>query len=202
MCGYVLVSTVAADALVLLPQAISIHQHQAIIWTNDGILLIQTWGTNFSEILSEIHTFSFKKMHLKMSCGIRRPFCLSLNVLKSSQITATHLQMSYWDLTTIQKIFCMDSQRPSWPLVESPFVNYYIDIYVPLHPITESKNDNMAHSSAFWQSYHCCNTLQYIMIPHTAHHWQRWNEDQYKDGLSQVWDSHVKDKRVMRPYYL
>ena len=41
-------------------------QRQAIIWTNAGILLIQTLGTNFREILSEIHTFSFKKMHLKM----------------------------------------------------------------------------------------------------------------------------------------
>ena len=42
-------------------------RRQAIIWTNAGILLIQTLRTNFSEILSEIHTFLFKKMHLKMS---------------------------------------------------------------------------------------------------------------------------------------
>ena len=54
---------------------------QAIIWTNAGILLIRTLGTNFSEILSEIHTFSFKKMHLKMSSGKWRPFCLGLYVL-------------------------------------------------------------------------------------------------------------------------
>ena len=40
---------------------------QAIIWTSDGILLIRTLGTNFSEILSEIHSFSFTKTHLKMS---------------------------------------------------------------------------------------------------------------------------------------
>ena len=31
---------------------------QVIIWTNIGILLIQTLGINFSEILSEIHIFS------------------------------------------------------------------------------------------------------------------------------------------------
>ena len=30
-------------------------RRQAIIWTNVGILLIQTLGTNFSEILREIH---------------------------------------------------------------------------------------------------------------------------------------------------
>ena len=56
-------------------------RRQAIIITSAGILLIGTLGTNFSEILSEIHTFSFKKMHLKMSSGKRRPFCLGLNVL-------------------------------------------------------------------------------------------------------------------------
>ena len=55
-------------------------RRQAIIWTNDGILLIWPLGTN-SEILSEIHSFSFKKMHLKMSSGKWRPLCFGLNVL-------------------------------------------------------------------------------------------------------------------------
>ena len=54
---------------------------QAIIWTNTGILLIGPLGTNFSEILIEIQTFSFKKMYLKMSSGKWWPFCLGLNVL-------------------------------------------------------------------------------------------------------------------------
>ena len=53
---------------------------QAIIWTNAGILLIGPLGTNFSEILIEILTFSYKKMRLKVSAK-RRPFCLGLNVL-------------------------------------------------------------------------------------------------------------------------
>ena len=55
-------------------------QRHAIIWPSDGILLIPTLGTNFSEILSEIHTFSLKKMQLKMSSRKWRPFCLALNV--------------------------------------------------------------------------------------------------------------------------
>ena len=54
-------------------------RRQAITWTNVGILLIGPLGTNFSEI--EIHTFSFKKIHLKMSIGKWRSFCLGLNVL-------------------------------------------------------------------------------------------------------------------------
>ena len=56
-------------------------QNQAIISTNAGILLIGPLGTNFSEILIAIETFSFKKKHLKMSSGKYRPFCLGLNVL-------------------------------------------------------------------------------------------------------------------------
>ena len=61
-------------------------RRQAIIWANAGILLIRRLGTNFSEILIEIHTFSFKKMHLKMSSGKWRPFCLGLNVLTDAYI--------------------------------------------------------------------------------------------------------------------
>ena len=57
-------------------------QRQAIIWTNAGILLIECLGTNFSRILIEIQTFSFKEMHLNMLSGKFRPFCLDLNVLK------------------------------------------------------------------------------------------------------------------------
>ena len=33
-------------------------------------------------MLIEIHIFSFKKIHLKMSSGKWRPFCLGLNVLR------------------------------------------------------------------------------------------------------------------------
>ena len=57
-------------------------RRQAIISTNAGILSISPLGTNFSEFLIEIETFSFKKMHLNMSSGKWRPFCLSHNVLR------------------------------------------------------------------------------------------------------------------------
>ena len=59
-------------------------RRQAIIWTNDGILLIRTLGTNFSETLSKIQSFLFKKMHLKLSSAKWRLFRLSLNELKRS----------------------------------------------------------------------------------------------------------------------
>ena len=47
-----------------------------------GILLIGPLGTKFCEILITINTFSFMKMHLKMSSAKWQPFCLSLNVFK------------------------------------------------------------------------------------------------------------------------
>ena len=59
-------------------------RRQAIIRTNSGILLIEPLRTNFNEILIEIHIFSFKKIHFKMSSGKWRPFCLGLNVLSDS----------------------------------------------------------------------------------------------------------------------
>ena len=40
-------------------------RRQVIIWTNAGILLIRPLGTNFSEILIGIQTFSLTKMHSK-----------------------------------------------------------------------------------------------------------------------------------------
>ena len=67
--------------IIVLDNGLSPGRRQAIIWTNAEILLIGPLGTNFSEIWIVIHTFSFKKMHLKMSSAKWRPFRLGLNVL-------------------------------------------------------------------------------------------------------------------------
>ena len=75
-------------------------QCQAIIWTNAGILLTGPLGTNSSEILIEIRTFSFKKMHLKMSSGKWRPLFLGLNVLThnlNSSVPVTQLSL-HWSV--------------------------------------------------------------------------------------------------------
>ena len=55
--------------------------HQAIIWTNAGILVIGPLGINFSEILIKINIFSFKKMHVKLSSAKWRLFRLGLSEL-------------------------------------------------------------------------------------------------------------------------
>ena len=77
-------------------------RRQAIIWTNAGILFIGLSGTNFSEILIEILTFSFKKMCLKLSSAKWRPFCLSLNVLThwSQGIHGVFLALTHWNAFT------------------------------------------------------------------------------------------------------
>ena len=74
-------------------------RRQASIWTNAELLLIGPWGTTFSEILIEIYTFSFKKMHLKMSSGKWWRFCLGLNVLneyKAVSMVSGHVH--HWHL--------------------------------------------------------------------------------------------------------
>ena len=53
---------------------------KAIISSSAGTMLNRSLATSFSEILN--HTFSFKKMHLKLSPAKWRPFCLGLNVLR------------------------------------------------------------------------------------------------------------------------
>ena len=62
-------------------------RHQAVIWTNAGILLIGPLGRSFGWIVIKNHIFPFKKMLLKMSSGKWRPFCLGLNVLKNCDDT-------------------------------------------------------------------------------------------------------------------
>ena len=69
-------------AIIRSDNGLSPGRCQAIFWTNAGILLIGPPGTNFNEILTAIHTFSFKKIHLKLSFGKWRPSYLCLNVLK------------------------------------------------------------------------------------------------------------------------
>ena len=79
ICGGKL-TTIGSD------NGLSPGRRQAIIWTNDGILLFRTLGTNFSEILSKIHSFSFKKTHLKLSSAKGRLSRLGLNELTTVKV--------------------------------------------------------------------------------------------------------------------
>ena len=62
-------------------------RRQANISTNAGILFIRPLGTNFNEILIEIHIFSFKKIPFenvvwKMASILSRPQCVNRMCLK------------------------------------------------------------------------------------------------------------------------
>ena len=91
---------VSKQTIIGSDNGLSPGRRQAIIWTNAGILLIGTLGTNFSEILIKILIFSFKKMGLKVSSAKWRPFCLGLNVLA----LAIHQVFGYF-----HQIDCADS---------------------------------------------------------------------------------------------
>ena len=52
-------------------------RHQAITWTNAGMLLIVPLGTNFSEILVEIYVFFIKKTYLNCRQEIGDDFVLA-----------------------------------------------------------------------------------------------------------------------------
>ena len=66
-------------------------RRQAIIWINAGMLLIVTLRTNFSEILSEMHAFYFKKIHLDLNMLNLEPpshYCYVITGPTASQITS------------------------------------------------------------------------------------------------------------------
>ena len=86
---------VVKPTIIRSDNGLSPGRRQAIIWTNAGILLIGPLGTNFSEILTRIQTFSFKKMHLKMSSAKCYQFCLGLNVLTILFIVSPCRWLSY-----------------------------------------------------------------------------------------------------------
>ena len=91
-------------------------RRQAIIWTSAGLLLIGPLGTNFSEILIEILTFSFKKTHLEVSSAKRRP--LGLNVLTlelpgdfaRSQQSFSMKSSGHW----ATNVPCLHQHMPMW----------------------------------------------------------------------------------------
>ena len=105
-------------------------RRQAIIWTNVGILLIAPLGTNFSEILSEIHSLSFRKMHLKMSSAKWRPFCLGLNVLNKS--------ISSWNLSMLYKWTRPPEAWVMAPHLTKIYIGLTVGQFMTCHPCAPS----------------------------------------------------------------
>ena len=106
---------------------LSPKRRQAIIWTNAWILLIRLLGTNFNEILIGIQTFSFRKMHLKMSSAKRRPFSFGLNVLKQFGMQSVKVCMSMnrpfslWAGVPVHEAGCLPNETDEWWLSVGSF---------------------------------------------------------------------------------
>ena len=77
-------------------------RHQAIVWTNAGILLIWPLGTNFREMLIEIHKFSFlnefEYVIWKMAAILSRPQCDNgaLSTLVQMMVACIHYLNHCW----------------------------------------------------------------------------------------------------------
>ena len=77
-------------------------RRQAIIWSNARIMLIRPLGTNFSEILIGVRTFSFRKMDLKMSFANWCPFVsasMSQGLLSRCLCVSLFVNNIYWNQT-------------------------------------------------------------------------------------------------------
>ena len=80
--------------------------------------------TNYNEILIKIHTFSFKKMHLKQSSAKWWPLCLGLCVKDIQEIRRPNSYCIIWIWSTSCWIaFDMWGSLTCWPVL-SPLVIY------------------------------------------------------------------------------
>ena len=76
-------------AIIGSDNGLSPGQCQAIIGSNAAILLIRTLGTNFNEIISEIHTFSFQENSVEnVVCEMAAILCLPQCVKHHVRYTA------------------------------------------------------------------------------------------------------------------
>ena len=151
-------------------------RRQAIIWTNDGILLIEPLSTNVGEIVIEIPTFSFKKMYLKISSGKWRPFCRDLNVL-THWGRVTHICVSK------QTIIGSDNGLlPNWRqaiiwtnagiLLIGTLGTNFSGIFIEIR-IFSFKKMGLKVSSAKWRSF--CRDLN-VLTPYVL---VVWRENRY-----------------------
>ena len=116
-------------------------RRQAIIWTSTGILLTGLLGTNFNEIWIEIHTISFKKMHLKMSSGKWWPFVSASMCLKpwgfafkSPQI---RVSLSSPDGVNINHLWRVFVQCFVFTPTDGPSLHLHWSLHI--HPFTRSQ---------------------------------------------------------------
>ena len=103
---------------------LSPERRQAIIWTNAAILLIGPLGTNFSEILIVIQTFSLKKICLKLLSAKCCSFRPGLNELIPCQEVVQVVCYQGTPMTPWAGAWGLCLYRASWDCVQQlPLIN-------------------------------------------------------------------------------
>ena len=121
--GWVTHICISNFAIIGSDNGLSPGLRQAIIWTKAEILLIGPLGTNFSEILIQIHTFSFKKIYLKLlsakfvSAILSWPQCVNAMEANGSVQSSTMVptvKTNFWFLDFLQ---CDVGSTSNWELI-------------------------------------------------------------------------------------
>ena len=171
---------------------------QAIISTDDGILLIWIFRTHFSEIISEIHTFSFKKMHFKMSSGKWRPSCLGLNVLNHQDLTRCDPDEGTWQhgsWSTLVQVtaYCIIGDKP---LPEPMLIICQLDTYGQTSMKRFFQENAHKMLSAKWHQFSSGLSVSTLLVQNSG---PRFN---IKMSSYQYRKSHCGDNTVVRSSYL
>ena len=139
---------------------------QAIIWTNAGMSLIGTLGTNFSEVVIIIQAFSFRKMHLKVPSAKWQIFFLGFNVLSCAGKCLNvqwHNEVILWEVeagelsagtASMRSVVERLMEAKDWSLKGSCFISE------DTHKVIWWKNTAYSNTSA--QIIFCCYLLHNV----------------------------------------
>ena len=133
---------------------LSPDRHQIIIWTNSWILLIEPLGTNFSEILSDIHIYLHSRKRV-WKCRLRNgDHFLGRNVLSHHWLRkwlgsrrgwvggrgGGWVVWVGWDLTWIQR----------WVVMYTPLVDYWASAAWKGHSLSPDSPEISAYQRSGW----------------------------------------------------
>ena len=97
---------------------LSPRRHQAIIWTNAGILLIWTLRNKLQRNINRNWDIFIQENHLKMSSGKYQPFCLALDVLTHWGRVTHYVSVNYPSLVQIMPCCLVGAKPLSEPMLE------------------------------------------------------------------------------------
>ena len=110
---------VSKTIIIVSDNGLSPARRQAIIWTNDGILLIGHLGTHFSEIIFEMQISLLKKIRLNLSSAKCCQFRFGLTVLR--------MIVHHWFMWMIP---CRSGMTEVVKVVSNAIIIHFIDIYI------------------------------------------------------------------------